>query len=78
MSDTVIVALITAVVAIVTALPLIIAQLILLRRETSKLHKEVNSRFTEWKEDIRLATLASNIASKAEGIKEQKEKDRPK
>ena len=37
-------------------------------------HKELNSRLSQWKEETRLATIASNAASKAEGVKETEEK----
>jgi gas vesicle protein len=37
-------------------------------------HKEINSRFSEWKEDMKQAAVASNIASKAEGVKEERER----
>lgn len=39
-----------------------------------KVHKELNSRLSEWREETRLATQASNTASKAEGVKEEKDK----
>jgi hypothetical protein len=41
-----------------------------------KVHHELNSRLDEWKEETKVATKASNIAAKAEGVKEEKE--RPK
>lgn len=37
-----------------------------------KVHKELNSRLTEWKDETARATLASNEASKQKGIKEGK------
>jgi hypothetical protein len=36
-------------------------------------HKELNSRLTQWKKETAEATIASNAASKAEGIKEGSE-----
>ena len=36
-------------------------------------HKELNSRLTQWKQETASATIASNAASKAEGIKEGSE-----
>lgn len=33
-------------------------------------HKELNSRLTQWKEETAQATIASNAAAKAEGVKE--------
>ena len=33
-------------------------------------HKELNSRLTQWKAETAQATIASNAASKAEGVKE--------
>lgn len=39
-----------------------------------KVHKELNSRLTEWKEETARATVASNVAAKAEGVKEEKDK----
>ena len=41
-----------------------------------RVHTELNSRLEQWKEETRLATKASNIAAKAEGVLEEKE--RPK
>lgn len=38
-----------------------------------KVHKELNSRLTQWKEETAKATVASNAASKAEGVKEGSE-----
>ena len=35
-----------------------------------KVHKELNSRLSQWKEETAKATVASNAASKAEGVKE--------
>jgi hypothetical protein len=37
-------------------------------------HRELNSRLTQWKEETAKATIASNAASKAEGVKEAEEK----
>jgi len=37
-------------------------------------HKELNGRFTQWKAEMEQATIASNAAAKAEGIKEEKDK----
>lgn len=67
----------TVIVAIAASLPPTIVALAALWKVVM-VHKELNSRLTEWKEETKAATLASNIASKAEGMKEQKEKDRPK
>jgi len=39
-----------------------------------KVHKELNSRLTQWKEETAKATVASNAAAKAEGAKEAEEK----
>jgi gas vesicle protein len=39
-------------------------------------HKELNSRLTQWKEETATATIASNAASKAEGVKEAEEKSK--
>lgn len=38
-------------------------------------HKELNGRLDEWKEETKRATIASNTAAKAEGVKEQKDKN---
>lgn len=42
----------------------------------SSVHKELNSRLTQWKEETAHATVASNAASKAEGVKEAEDKGR--
>lgn len=39
-----------------------------------RVHKELNSRLTEWKLETAVATVASNAASKAEGAKEERDK----
>lgn len=39
-----------------------------------KVHKELNSRLTQWRAETATATIASNAASKAEGVKEEKDK----
>lgn len=39
-----------------------------------KVHRELNSRLTQWKQETADATVASNAASKAEGVKEGEEK----
>lgn len=46
--------------------------------KVASVHKELNSRLTEWKEETARATIASNTASKAEGVKEGREKERAK
>jgi hypothetical protein len=56
---------------ILVALPATILALAALLK-IFKVHKEINSRLTEWKEESAKATIASNAASKAEGIKEEK------
>ena len=61
------------IVALVASIPPTIAALAALWR-VIKVHKELNSRLTEWKEETKAATLASNVASKAEGVKEEKER----
>lgn len=43
-------------------------------RAVKEVHVLFNSRLTEWKEETRLANQASNVAAKAEGVKEEKEK----
>jgi len=40
-----------------------------------RVHGELNSRLDEWKKETKEATIASNTASKEQGIKEQKEKN---
>lgn len=60
-------------IAILTALPPTLVAAAALWK-VMKVHKELNSRLTEWKEETRQATVASNAASKAEGVKEQQEK----
>lgn len=40
----------------------------------SSVHKELNSRLTQWKQETADATVASNAASKAEGVKEAEDK----
>lgn len=35
-----------------------------------RVHKELNSRLSQWRADTAAATIASNAASKAEGVKE--------
>lgn len=39
-----------------------------------RVHKELNSRLTQWKLETLQATVASNAASKAEGVKEGEDK----
>lgn len=39
-----------------------------------KVHKELNSRLSEWKDETKQAALAATVAAKAEGVKEEKEK----
>ena len=39
-----------------------------------RVHKELNSRLTEWKAETAKATQASNAAARAEGVKEEKER----
>lgn len=68
MSDAVIVALICSVPPTLVALAAL--------WKVIAVHKELNSRLTEWKEETRKATLASNAAAKAEGVKEQQERDK--
>ena len=68
MSDAVIVALICSIP------PTLVAMAALWK--VIAVHKELNSRLTEWKEETRKATLASNAAAKAEGVKEQQERDK--
>jgi hypothetical protein len=60
------------VMAILTALPPTLMATAALWK-VIKVHKELNSRLTEWKEETARATVASNAAAKAEGIKEGKE-----
>lgn len=60
-------------VAIIASLPPTIVALAALWKVVA-VHKELNSRLTEWKEETRKATLASNAAAKAEGVKEQQER----
>jgi hypothetical protein len=38
-------------------------------------HKELNSRLSQWRSDTATATIASNAAARAEGIKEEKDKN---
>ena len=42
--------------------------------KVTKVHKELNSRLTQWKQETADATVASNAASKAEGVKEAEDK----
>jgi len=37
-------------------------------------HKELNSRLTQWREETKQATIASNAAAKAEGTREAEQK----
>lgn len=60
-------------IAIISSLPPTLVALAALLR-VIKVHKELNSRLSEWREDTRQATIASNAASKAEGVKEAEEK----
>jgi hypothetical protein len=54
--------------------PTLVAFAALLR--VIKVHKELNSRLTEWKDETAKATIASNAAAKAEGVKEAEDKAR--
>jgi len=66
-------------IAIWTALPstLLAAaalwKVIVIDGRVVRVHKELNSRLTQWKEETAKATIASNAASKAEGVKEGSE-----
>lgn len=60
-------------VAIIASLPPTIAALAALFK-VIKVHKELNSRLSEWKAETAKATVASNAASKAEGVKEGEQK----
>lgn len=62
MSDVVLTALIVSVPPTLVALAALI--------KIFKVHKELNSRLTEWKAETAKATIASNAASKAEGVRE--------
>jgi len=66
MSDAVIIAIFTAVP------PTLMAALAWWKARD--VHKELNSRLTEWRQETADATVASNAAAKAEGVKEEKEK----
>lgn len=63
-------------IAILTALPptlLAAAALwksIVIDGRVAKVHKELNSRLSQWKQETADATIASNAAAKAEGVKE--------
>lgn len=63
----------TIIVAIIACLPPTIVALAALLR-VIKVHKELNSRLSQWREETRQATIASNAASKAEGVKEAEDK----
>jgi len=63
----------TVLVAIAASLPPTLVALAALWK-VIRVHKELNSRLTEWKEETKQATLASNTASKAEGVLEEKER----
>lgn len=39
-----------------------------------RVHKELNSRLSEWKDETKQAAIAATVAAKAEGVKEEKEK----
>jgi hypothetical protein len=63
----------TVVVAICTALPPTLVAAAALWK-VMKVHRELNSRLTQWREETAQATVASNAAAKAEGAKEQQDK----
>ena len=62
------------VIAIVSSLPGILVSIAALVK-IFRVHRELNSRLTEWREETREATSASNMAAKAEGVKEEKERN---
>ncbi len=66
MSDVVLVALIGSIAPTLVAIAAL--------RKIGKVHQELNSRLTEWKEETKAATVASNAASKAAGALEEKER----
>lgn len=62
------------IIAIVSSLPGVLLSIAALVK-IFRVHRELNSRLTEWREETREATTASNTASKAEGVKEEKERN---
>lgn len=62
------------IIAIVSSLPGVLISLAALLK-IFRVHRELNSRLTEWREETREATTASNTASKAEGVREEKERN---
>lgn len=68
MSDTVIIAFLAALP------PTLVAAAALWK--VMNVHKELNSRLTEWKEETARATAASNLAFKAAGVAEEKAREK--
>jgi hypothetical protein len=49
-------------------------KVIVIDGRVDRVHKELNSRLTQWREETKQATIASNAAAKAEGVKETEDK----
>lgn len=72
MSDNVIIAIFTSLPPTIVAAAAL-WQAIKAKAKIADVHKELNSRLTEWRSETAKATIASNAAAKAEGLKEGQE-----
>lgn len=64
-------------IALLTSIPPTITALVAVKK-IKRVHRELNSRLTQWKEETKTATVAAVIAAYSKGKSDEKEKHEKK